>query len=181
MDPQLRQVLEELDGATARLARLRDAVPPGRWAIRADPVRWSVSECVAHLNLSSALMVPPLEAAVPEARALPREPGRMRHGLLGWLLAKSVGPGFRGRMKTAPTLEPGDVPAPETLVEEFARWQERMVALVRGADGLPLGQVWVTSPINARVRYTAFAGMRIISRHQHRHLQQAERVWAPVD
>lgn len=179
MDSQLQQVLDELDGASARLTQLRAEVPPDRWPTRADPARWSVSECVAHLNLSSAVMLPPLEAAVAEAGALPRGAGRMRQGLLGWLLVQSVGPGFRGRMKTTPTLVPGATSTPEVLVEEFTRWQERIAGLVRGADGLPLGRVWVTSPVNARVRYTAFAGLRIISRHQHRHLQQAERVWAP--
>lgn len=181
MHPQLQAISNELEAASARLARLHTTVPAERWAQRKDPRRWSVVECVAHLNLSSAFMLPPLEAAVAEARTRPREPGPMQQGLFGWLLAKTVGPEFRGRMQTAPKMVPAGAPDPGVVVEEFGRWQERALALVRSADGLPLGRVWITSPINARIRYTAFAGLRILSRHQHRHLQQAERVWAPAD
>ena len=38
----------------------------------------------------------------------------------------------------------------------------------------------MTSPFNARMRYNLYAGFSTLPRHQHRHLQQAERVWAPA-
>jgi hypothetical protein len=63
-------------------------------------------------------------------------------------------------------------------VAEFDEWQRRQVDLVRQAEGLPLGRLWIVSPFDRRIRYNAFACLTILPRHQHRHLWQAEQVTA---
>ena len=58
MHPQLDLVADEYRSAQARLHELVRAVPEERWGRRADPARWSVAECVAHLNLTSMAYLP---------------------------------------------------------------------------------------------------------------------------
>lgn len=48
------------------------------------------------------------------------------------------------------------------------------------ANGPPIDGVPGSSPFNRRMRYNLYAGFSTLPRHQHRHLQQAERVWAPA-
>ena len=72
MQRQLAEVIEAFERAQSRLDRLTDNTPDERWAARSDPARWSVAECVAHLNLTSAAYVPRIRKAIEEARQLPR-------------------------------------------------------------------------------------------------------------
>src|SRR3989449_4567919 len=86
-----------------------------------------------------------------------------------------MGPPVRFRIKTIARFLPSSVAAPELLVQEFDRLQAAQLDCLAQADGLPLSQVRVTSPFNARVRYNLYSCFTILPRHQHRHLWQAGR------
>lgn len=175
LHPQLVPIAEEFLAALDRLHALERTVPGEGWAIRRDPARWSVSECVAHLNLTSAAYLPLLQRGVEEARALgaPDVP-RYRRDLAGWLLWLTMGPPVRLRTRTVAAFVPESVAPPAELVAEFEHWQDALMALLHASSGLPLGQVWIASPFNARLRYNLYACFGILVRHQHRHLWQAE-------
>src|SRR6059036_233691 len=178
MHPQLQLIADEYRGAERRLHDLVRAIPSERWGRRADPTRWSVAECVAHLNLTSTAYLPLLREAIARARTLGvAAPGRYRRDPVGWLLWRTMGPPVRVRLKTLARFLPSGAVAPAVLVAEFERLQRAQLDLLAQADGLPLSQVRVTSPFNARVRYNLYACFTILPRHQHRHLWQAEQVW----
>jgi hypothetical protein len=180
VNTQLEEIATELREATARLRRLRNAVPADRWTVRHDPDRWSVSECIAHLNLTSAAFAPLLTEGIARARKEQASARKYRRGFLGWALWKMTGPDSRGRVQTVPAFVPTSAPPVAEVSAEFERRQGALLALLASADGLAIDKVTMTSPFNARMRYNIYAGFSAIPRHQHRHLQQAERVWAPA-
>jgi hypothetical protein len=173
--PELQAVIEELETARLRLLALRDRAPADTWAARPGPDRWSIAECVAHLNLTSTAYLPLLRAGLDEARRSGHTaPERYRRDLAGWLLWKSMGPPIKAKFKTAAPFVPrGDRPAAD-LVAEFERLQAEVAVLAREAEGLPVDRVKVASPFNPRLRYNLFAALSVLARHQHRHLWQAE-------
>jgi hypothetical protein len=177
MHPQLENIRSELLSAQRRLHQLADAVPLERWAERPDPDRWSIGECVAHLNLSGAAYRPIVPAALEEARRHgDPPPRRYRRDLAGWLLWRTMGPPARVKMRTTAAFVPqGDRPAAE-LIAEFDRLQAEQIGWVALADGLPIHHVRIASPFNERVRYSLYSALTILPRHQHRHLWQAEGV-----
>jgi hypothetical protein len=175
MHAELSAIEQEFGSALVRLHELRARVPPEIWRRRPEPERWSPGECVAHLNLSSASMVPLVRAGIDQARRSGRSaPARYRRDFVGWLLWKGLGPGKGFKTKTIPAWVPSGDHHPDELVAEFERWQAEQIALVRQADGLPIHAVKITSPVDARARYNVFAALSILARHQHRHLWQAE-------
>jgi hypothetical protein len=184
MHPQLAEIVARFDEAQARLHRLVDALPDERWSARSDPERWSVAECVAHLNLTARAFVPRLTAALDEARALGRPaPSRYRRDAAGWLLSALAGPMPRiggrriGRIRTAAAFVPGgDLPR-EGVMADFDALQAEQVDLVRAADGLPIDRVRITSPFDARMKYSAYSALVVLPRHELRHVEQAEDVW----
>lgn len=186
MHQQLIRITASFVDAQARLHRLAADVPEDRWATRADPHRWSVAECIEHLNMTSRVYLEPLRAAVATARALNQPaPRRYRQDFVGWLLSLFTRPMFRlgrwrfGRMKTANAFVPvGDLPAKEDMIAEFDRLQAEQIMIARSSAGLPIDRVRITSPFDARVRYNAYSALVILPGHQHRHLEQAEDVWA---
>ena len=175
MHAELSAIEQEFESALVRLHELRTKVPADVWKRRPAPERWSPGECVAHLNLSSASMVPLVQAGIEEARRKEiAASARYRRDFMGWLLWKGLGPGRGFKTKAIPTWVPSGDQHPDDLVAEFERWQAQQIALVRAAEGLPIDAVKITSPVDARARYNVFAALSIMARHQHRHLWQAE-------
>jgi hypothetical protein len=130
---------------------------------------------VAHLNLTADAMLPLIRKGFEEARRLQRPPGaRYRRDILGWLLWRSISTPGRFKSKTTAAFVPSaDRPA-EEIMAEFERLQADQIAVARQAEGLPIDHVKIVSPFNASVRYNVFSALSILSRHQHRHLWQAE-------
>jgi hypothetical protein len=173
--PQLQAIVDAFNAAQHRLHTLVGSVSPDRLSQRPAPDRWSAAECVAHLNLTSAAYVPLLDEAIDRGRRMPpREQGTPRRDLAGWLLWKSMAPPVRFRVKTTLSFVPIQQGSLPDLMAEFDRLQREQIARVRAAEALPLGQIKIASPFNARVKYNLYACLTILPRHQHRHLWQAE-------
>lgn len=173
---------------STRLAALDTRVQVAQWNSRPRPGEWSVAECIAHLNLTSAAMLPRLRAAFVEAQQLPAVGARGYEGRrFGRMLAKLVGPvptfaGFRlGRAKTTAPFVPGSDLLRQQVMQERWRWQGEELALVWSAEGLAIDQVMIESPFAAGVRYDGYSALQIVVRHELRHLVQAERAVARVD
>lgn len=181
---QIGEIVAQFEDAQDRMHRVVATTLPDRWAARADATQWSVAECVAHLNLTSKAFLPLLRAAVAEGRI--RKGGRVAHyrrDPIGWLISIMSGPmlaigEFRfGRVKTTAAFVPGSELNREEVIAEFDQLQTEQIGVARVADGLPLNDLKIVSPFDARVRYNAYSALVILPRHQHRHLAQAERVW----
>lgn len=181
MHPQLEEVSEELRAASGRLGSLAESLPDDLWRTRPTPDRWSASECVAHLNITSEMFLPLLREGVGEARARGEPaPARYRRDPLGWLLWRTMGPPVRMRTKTPAAFVPTADEAPGQVRAEFERLQAELQDIVRDADGLPLQAVKITSPFDARARYNLYSALTVVARHQHRHLWQAEQAGAAL-
>jgi len=182
---QIKEIIKAFDHAQSRFDKLADEIPEDRWAMRRDPARWSVGECVAHLNLTNAAYEPRIRKAIEEARKLPRVDGRRykRH-MIGWLFVALTGPlptigKVRiGRVKTMPDFIPAGSQSKQELVAGFKRQQLGLTSMARECDGLAIDEVKIRSPFGEKIQYNLFSTFRILSRHEERHIDQAFLVWA---
>jgi hypothetical protein len=180
---QLDLVASAAASARRRFADLDAAIPDILWSKRADPNKWSVAECIAHLNLTARAMVPLMERAVEESRAFPPMGARRyRQGAVGLILAATMGPvpkflGFKiGKITTPPPFIPtSELPRTE-IVAEFKEWQAKVATLIDASRGLPIDNAKVESPFRAGTFYDGYSALLIVVRHEHRHLYQAEQV-----
>jgi hypothetical protein len=176
VDPQLQAISDDLDAASRRLRALHASAAPDALSRRPGAGQWSPAECLEHLNLITAALLPMLATGLQEARDLGSPaPGRYRRDLMGWLVWAIMGPGGGIKAATIAAFIPSGTRSVEALVAEFARLQEDIFGCVRAADGLPIDRVRITSPFDARVKYNLYAVLTLVPRHQHRHLLQAER------
>lgn len=179
MHTQLAAIADELRAAQAHLHRLADTVAEDRWSKRTDPDRWSVAECVEHLNITSRVYLPILDDGIARARAHAGvAPARYRRDPLGWLLWRTMGPPARMRTKTKAAFVPSAGVPRDDLITEFDRLQGELLRRTASADGLPLQAVRVRSPFEARVQYNLYSCLTLLAPHQERHLWQAEQVLA---
>ena len=184
MQIQLAAILDQFNAAQAGVHDLAESLTEAQWGERTDPARWSVAECVAHLNRTAEAYLPLIEPGLEEARGLGK-PARTRYRRdpLGWVLSLSMGPVRRvgrfrlGAVRTTADFMPERESPRGELVAEFDRLQTAQTEAVRGADGLPIDRVWVTSPFDSRLRYNLYSTFVILPIHQRRHVVQAEGVW----
>lgn len=185
---QLDELAQYCAEVARRFSALDARVTDVRWQQRPAPDEWSVAECIAHLNLSSAAMLPRMRTAFGEAKRLPPIGDRAYEGaLFGRILARVVGPvptvlGFRlGRAKTGKPFVPGSELPRAQVVAEFRRWLAEELALVWSVEGLAVDQVSLESPFVAGARYDGYSSLWILVRHEMRHLVQAERALARLE
>ncbi|HVF38904.1 MAG TPA: DinB family protein [Gemmatimonadaceae bacterium] len=184
MQKQLAAVTKGLESAQSRLEKLTERITEDHWQVRNDPARWSVAECVAHLNLTSAAYIPLIRAALAEARATGETKAQAYHrDPMGWLFSTMTGPlpslGRKriGRVKTMAAFIPeGNLPR-QIVLAAFKRDHDELIGMAHEAEGLPIDKVRITSPFGGKIRYNCYSAFVIIPRHDARHLEQAELVW----
>ena len=169
---QLREVTERAEALIAGL----DA-DSARW--RPGPDRWSVSECLDHLNASSRPYLSDLAATVERAKTRgmfgDRSPKR---GWLGSWFIDALEPPPKRKFKAPRLFVPAQAPELTAVMEEFRGHKKRWDELLVESNGLDL---W-----NVKMRMSAFKLIKMslgeiyafLLAHERRHLWQAERVVA---
>lgn len=182
MHPKLQAIVDDFDRASERLERLAASVPHERWPERPEAGRWSIAECVTHLNLTAQAFLPVVDEALEAGRGTEHAaPIRYRRDPLGWLMWRTMAPPVRIRLKTGAAFVPeADAPV-EATISDFERLQVQQIACVGRAQGLPLQKLRIRSPFDRRVRYNLYSALSLLPRHQHRHLWQAEQVAAALE
>jgi hypothetical protein len=169
----LREIEEFRRTAREQLGALR----PEQWGWRPAKERWSVGECVAHVNQTNRVYIPAIEASIGKGRAKGMtSPGPYRHGFLGEIMIREIEPPARRRFRAPRAFVP---PAGETgaaTLEELERLMDRLSSAWLLANGLDLGKVMVTSPANRFLRLSLGQAFRLVAAHARRHLWQAQRI-----
>lgn len=176
MHPDLSTVTSQLKATQAEAHRLAESVNEASWVARPAPESWSMSECIAHLTLTTEAFLPMMHEQLqrPEARAR-AAPARMRRGLLAWVLCRSLEPPVRSRYPTTAAFVPDFATTKEAALRDFDQSQDALLATIRLGDGVDLTRIQLTSPFDARLHYSLFSALHITAAHQRRHLWQANR------
>ena len=161
--------------------RIVDGLTLEQFNWRPAPERWSIAQCLAHLNLSAQLYSDRMETAIREGRAAGLlGTGPFHYGLLARMLARTVDPANRNKSRSPAKFvaPPGQTYDPGDVLQRFdaagARWER----CLHEANGLDLARVKVQSPAAAWVRLPLGALFAIQAAHERRHLLQAEAVLA---
>ena len=182
MNAELHERFEDFVFARRELDRLVVDLTDERFNQRPEEGSWSIAECVDHLLVTGAKLIPRMETAIVKARERGwLADGPFRYGALGnWFVrasgAASLPP--RSRYKAPRLYMPVRRPGRKIsqAVEDFARLQEEYLAIVRAAEGLDLARIKIASPVTRLVRLSLGQWLASMGGHQRRHLWQASRV-----
>jgi len=170
-------LFDELNDARIRAGNLVQGLSPDELAQRAEPAKWSIAECLAHLNATAGVVQRLMSKGIERGRKekiLGNEPFNLgpKGKLLIWIATPP--PKFRMRAPKA-VAPPVKIADPAGVLSEFMRVQDEWERLLKEADGLDKGRIKVGprfSPFRCRLS-AAFPWMMA---HQRRHLLQAENV-----
>ncbi len=139
--------------------------------------RWSVGECIAHLNVAGGLYLPIVDKAIRSGREKGfKSAGPYNHSFIGNLFVKLAEPPPKVRFKAPSSmLPPSNERRAETL-DAFLQLQDRWRECLRSANGLDLGRIRVSSPINSMLKFSLGQAFALTASHERRHLWQAHQV-----
>lgn len=177
MNTQLSDDLRQIEAIKQDARALTAGLSHDQFNSRPAPQRWSVAECLDHLNAIRKVL-PAIDRTVEEAerRGL-RSPGPFHYGWLARFTVRSMEPPPRFRMRTVRMLLPRDVPLQrDDVLREFLELRDQLAERVRRADGLDLKRAIVVSPVSRLVRLPLAAYFAFLLAHDRRHLWQARQV-----
>ena len=130
LDPELARLCDENAASLRRAEALVDGLSPAQFTWRSEPGRWSIGECLSHLNIITAGDNKTIAAAIEDGRARHLiGSGPYRYGFLSRWFVKSMEPPAKRKFK-APKyyLPPPDSdPAKTPTHDRRHLWQAEQV------------------------------------------------------
>jgi hypothetical protein len=179
MQDELSAMLQQVESAKAEGRALVAGLTHEQFNWRPAPNRWSVGECLDHLNTIRKIF-PAIDHTIEEAerRGL-KSTGPFRYGWWSRMVVRSMEPPPWFRMRTFPMLFPASTPLASTdVLRDFVDLREQFARRIRRAEGLDLQRAIVQSPVSRFVRLPLGAYFAFLLAHDRRHLWQARQVVA---
>jgi len=171
------RLLSELDAADARATALAKPLTLHQLNWRPSAAEWSVGNCLDHLAVANEVYLRAMADALQNPpRAVVQE---ITPGWLGrWFIRKYIAPSSESARVRAPRKIRPAAEVDATVLDRFLASNAAARALVHRATGHDVNRVRFTNPFVPLVRFTVGTGLEIVSKHEQRHLLQAERVRA---
>ena len=173
-----KRLLTELNASDARAIALVKPLTPEQLNWKPAPEKWSVGQCVEHLAISAELYLGPIAdalAAPPSGSVDEITPGWFGR----WFIRNYIAPSPQTKRARAPKqIAPVLSRVEPAILERFLNGNREMRALVTRAAGYDVNRVRFKNPFIPLIRFTVGTGFEITSKHEDRHLLQAERVVA---
>jgi hypothetical protein len=184
IEAELATLITEIDANLSHVDSIVHGLSHGQFNWRPAPGRWSVGECIAHLNVTNAGDLKPIEGAIARGRAANMKgQGPFTYGSLSRKFVASQEPPIKKKFKAPKSFIPPPEVKIDEAVAEYRRIRKELRKLTQGADGLHLAKIKVElpalpAPFRWFVKMPLGARLALITTHDRRHLWQAEQVKA---
>ncbi|HEV2987504.1 MAG TPA: DinB family protein [Candidatus Angelobacter sp.] len=169
------RLIAELDAADQRAKQLVTGLTPEQLNWQPQPGAWSVGQCLEHLCVANEVYLPAISTSLAEKPVSP-----VQEITLGWFarwfITSFIAPSPQTRRARAPKkIVPGARVEP-SILERFLKSNMMARELIRQAGNYDVNRIRFKNPLLSLLRFTVGTGLEIVSKHEQRHLLQAERV-----
>lgn len=173
----LDRCAQEIQEARQRAGTIVRDLTAAQLTTQPAPDKWSIAECILHLNTTASVVQPLMEKAIVQARQNKTVgAGPFDIGLKGRLLVWIAEPPPKFRMPAPRNVRPpAQIDDPGKLLPDFMKTQDEWERLIRESAGLNLAKIKV-GPLFSPFRQRLAASFPWMMAHQRRHLLQAENV-----
>jgi hypothetical protein len=169
------RLIAELDASDARAIALARDLSLTQLNWKPAPAQWSVGQCLEHLAISNEIYGAALAEALTSAPAGVTD--EIRPGWFArYFIREYIAPAEKPtRHKAPPQIRPvPDVDA--SILDRFLETNRTTRDLVKRAQQFDVNRVRFRNPFVGWIRFSVGTGLEILSKHEQRHLAQAERV-----
>jgi len=136
-----------------------------------SPERWSILECLEHLNLYAAFYLPKIEKAVSKEQS-PRQ--IFKSGFFGNKLVNMVKPVERSKkIKTFKAMDPDGKIVTHEVLNSFLDNHKILISLIEKAADTNLNKAAVPVTFTSLIKLRTGDALRFMVHHHQRHIKQA--------
>jgi len=139
------------------------------------PEKWSIAECLEHLNIYSRYYNPAMEQAIQEKNHLVFVED-FKSGWVGDFSVKSVHPDNTKKQKTFKRLDPAQSDLPPTVLEDFLAHQQQLRNIISKSGTVNLNKIKIPAEVAKLLKLRLGDCLRFVVAHEQRHIQQAKAV-----
>jgi len=178
----LAVLVTEIDANLSHAESLTAGLSREQFNWRSEPGRWSIGQCLAHLNTVNGGDLTALQQAIEAGKARSQTgEGPFTYGFLSRKFVASMEPPAKRRFEAPKYYEPPPDVDPAQTLAEYRRVSGEIRKLVQSAAGLDLVRVKTTmpalpAPLRAMIKMPLGARFELIAAHDRRHLWQADQV-----
>ncbi|WP_345237776.1 DinB family protein [Hymenobacter saemangeumensis] len=185
MPTEVRDTSEFFDQLTNELLALRvlaqqrfRPLSPEVLNRRPSPGRWSVGQCLEHLNIVGGHYLPEIAARINKAMAQGSKPApTARHGFVGRKFIEAMRAPASQRSYSSPErYAPTGTRLPRTVTEVFSRQLDELLRLVLLARQVNANAVRIPNPLIPLLYFRLTDQLEFLIVHIQRHVAQAEAV-----
>ncbi|HEY3112780.1 MAG TPA: DinB family protein [Gemmatimonadaceae bacterium] len=173
--PWCFRLFEELYAADERATALAKTLTPRQLNWTPAPGVWSIGQCLEHLYVTNEVYLGPMSTSLEgRQQAVVQD---ITPGWFGrWFIRNFIEPSSKVRRVRAPRkVRPGAQVEP-SILDRFLNSNHRARELVHRARNYDVNGIRFKNPFIPVIRFTVGTGLEILSKHQRRHLLQAERI-----
>jgi DinB family protein len=166
---------EQIADSRRRAETLVSGLTPDQLLRRPEPGKWSIAECIVHLNITAATVQKLMQRAIEHGKKQNVVGnGPFSVGPKGRLMIWIAEPPPKFRIRAPKNVRPpAAIDDPLQLLPNFLRAQDEWERLLRDQEGLHLGKLKAGQGV---FRMRLAAALPWMMAHQRRHLLQAENV-----
>ena len=167
----------EIEATRLRAQALVSGLTPQQLIKRTHPGKWSIAECLVHLNVTATVMQSLMEKAIARGkRDKTLGTGPFDIGVKGRFLVWFAEPPTKIRIPAPRNIRPpARIDNPAKILPEFLKAQDGWERLMRESEGLDQARIKLGS-LTSLFRARLSAAVPWMLAHQRRHLLQAEKV-----
>ena len=170
---ELRDYYEQLENIKEDALELTAPLEDTQFNWRPSLKRWSISECLCHLNLASGLDVPMLTEEIERGRAAGlTAKGPFRYGFLSRAVIRFTEPPANFKTRAPKAYRPASGQPKDKVVAEFISIHDRLLDLISKSNGLDLARIKVPTLL-PKVKFSLGQRFALLAAHDRRHLRQA--------
>jgi hypothetical protein len=169
-----QRLISELEISDGRAQQLARGLNREQLNWSPAPGAWSIGQCLQHLLAGNELYLPAIANSLRGRRESPVEEVVLSR-FSRWFIRNYIAPSSTTRARAPSKIRPAAEVEPSVL-DAFLRTNEVARELIRQASAYDVNRIRFRNPFIPLLRFTVGAGLEITSKHESRHLQQAERV-----
>lgn len=150
-------------------------LPIGELNQKQHDERWSVLECIEHLNRYGEFYIPEIKNRIEKSTHQKSE--ICKSGVLGNYFAKSMLPKEKmNKMKTFKSMNPLNSQLNKSVLDKFVNQQEQLLELIEKSESTNLTKVKTSISISKWIKIRLCDTFRVVVYHNLRHIEQAKNI-----
>jgi hypothetical protein len=175
----LLRLNSELDAADQRATAVAHGLTPLELNWRRSPAEWSVGQCLEHLAIANEVYLRAMSGSLAGRHAV--LVAEIAPGWFGrWFIRTVIEPSQTRRWRAPKKIRPG-TQVPPSVLDRFQATNRAIREFMQRARHYDVNRIRFKNPFFGLIRFTVGTGLEVMSRHERRHLLQAERIRAALD